>query len=82
MYWIVDDDEVNEDDEDWDKESERGDGMGEGAQWTVFFVPGVAAMRVNVKGASLPFPTSHANHVLASSKFKFKFAHSAIAGPQ
>lgn len=50
MYWIVDDD-VN-DDEDCDDESEKGDRFGEGAQWTEFFVAGVAAMEVNDKGAS------------------------------
>jgi hypothetical protein len=38
-YWIVDDD-VN-DDEACDDESDKGDRIGEGAQWTEFFAPGV-----------------------------------------
>jgi len=55
MYWIVDE-EVNDEEEDWDKEeSERGDGMGEGAQLTEFFV---AAMPVEVQRARLTITCS------------------------
>ena len=49
-YWSVDveegSDEVDEADE--EGESDNGEGIGDGAQWTVFLDAGVAAMRVNV----------------------------------
>jgi hypothetical protein len=70
MYWIVDD-EVNDDDDEED-ESERGEGIGEGAQWTEFFVAGVAAMQVNVQRARLCLSHLSHNHVLASIQFQFQ----------
>ena len=59
IYWIVDDDEVNEDEEDWDKASERGDKFGDGAQWTEFLAAGVAAMAS--QRPSQRAPLSHKN---------------------
>jgi len=47
IYWIVDEDEVNDDDSS-DKESERGDKIGDGAQWTELLAVRVVAMLVNV----------------------------------
>jgi hypothetical protein len=49
MYWIVDVEEGIDDVDDADEgESDNGEGIGEGAQWTVFLDAGVAAMAMRV----------------------------------
>lgn len=41
------------DDADEEGESDNGEGIGDGAQWTVFLGAGVAAMRVDVRVSSV-----------------------------
>jgi hypothetical protein len=49
MYWIVDVEVGIDDVDDADEgESDKGEGIGEGAQWTVFLGAGVAAMAMRV----------------------------------
>jgi hypothetical protein len=48
MYWSVEvEDGIDETEDAEEGESESGDRIGEGAQWTVFLCAGVSAMRVD-----------------------------------